>query len=174
MQAIKTIGVALAALLLPHAAAAESWQTLEASDYPAAVRSTLDGVRAACKEAGQQVPEYPQAGVTIIDLDRDGSKDILLDAWRACSVPIKGGGGCNTAGCIIQIFKQVGPHRWKLIFDETLGTDWFLSTSQEGYFRLMALSVSRKIQDRCPDPSGSSCDYLLYWKHHRWVWSRIR
>jgi hypothetical protein len=161
-------------LLLPHVAVAESWQTLDASDYPAEVRTILDEVRGGCREAGQQVSEDPQAGVTIIDLDRDGSKDILLDAWHACEVPVKGGGACNTAGCDIKIFKQVGPHSWKLVFDETIGMDWFLSASQEGHFRLMALSVSRKIQDRCPDPSGSTCDYLLYWKHNRWVWSRIR
>ena len=134
----------------------------------------LADVRNGCREAGQLPSEDPQAGVTIIDLDRDGSKDILLDAWHACDVPVKGGGACNTAGCIIQIFKQVGPHRWKKVFDETLLTDWFISVSEEGHFRLMALSVSRKISDRCPDPSGGTCDYLLYWKHKRWVWDRIR
>jgi hypothetical protein len=116
----------------------------------------------------------PQAGVTIIDLDRDGSKDILVEGWRACSIQIKNFGACNTAGCDLQIFKQIGPHNWKSVFDETIDPVWFLSASQEGYFRLMALSVSRKITDRYPDPSGSMCDFLLYWKHGRWVWDRIR
>ena len=137
------------------------------------MKKGLDDVRSACKGEEHEVVDDPQAGVTIIDLDRDGSKDILLEAWRACSVEMKGG-GCNTAGCVLQIFKQVGPHEWKSVFDETIDPIWFLSASQEGYFRLMALSVSRKTTDRCPDPSGSACDYLVYWKHGRWVWDRIR
>jgi hypothetical protein len=174
MNPTKAIGVALVALLIPHVAIAAGLQGLEPSEYPAEVATALADVRNGCREAGQLPSEDPQAGVTIIDLDRDGSKDILLDAWHACDVPVKGGGACNTAGCIIQIFKQVAPHRWKMVFDETLLTDWFLSVSDEGHFRLMALSVSRKISDRCPDPSGGTCDYLLYWKHKRWIWDRIR
>lgn len=86
----------------------------------------------------------------------------------------QGGGACNTAGCNIKIFKQVSPKAWKLVFDETLGSDWFLSTSQEGHFRLMAISVSRKIDSRCPDPSGSTCDFLPYRKNKRWIWQRIK
>ena len=163
MKATKTLGIALAALLLPHLAIAETWLTLEASEYPPEVKKGLDDVRSACKGEEHEVVDDPQAGVTIIDLDRDGSKDILLEAWRACSVEMKGG-GCNTAGCVLQIFKQVGPHEWKSVFDETIDPIWFLSASQEGYFRLMALSVSRKTTDRCPDPSGSACDYLVYWE----------
>jgi hypothetical protein len=173
MKATKTLGVALAVLLLPHIAVAETWLTLEASEYPPEVKKALDDVRSACKGEEHEVVDDPQAGVTIIDLDRDGSKDILLEAWRTCSVEMKGA-GCNAAGCVLQIFKQVGPHKWKSVFDETIDPVWFLSASQEGYFRLMALSVSRKITDRCPDPSGSACDYLLYWKHGHWVWDRIR
>jgi hypothetical protein len=80
----------------------------------------------------------------------------------------------NDAGFLVGECVQVGPHKWKSVFDETIDPVWFLSASQEGYFRLMALSVSRKITDRCPDRSGSACDYLLYWKHGRWVWDRIR
>jgi hypothetical protein len=173
MKAIKTLAIALAAMLLPHLALAESWQTLDAADFPPDVKKGLDEVRSACKEEGHEVIDDPQAGVTIVDLDRDGSKDIILAAWHACTVEMKGG-GCNTAGCILQIFKQVGPHSWKSVFDETIDPVWYLSASQEGYFRLMALSVSRKITDRCPDPSGSECDYLVYWKRGRLVWDRIR
>lgn len=174
MKATKTLSIALATLLLPHLAIAETWQTLEASEYPPEVKKVLDGVRSECKEAGNEVVDDPQAGVTIIDLDRDGSKDILVEGWRACRVEIKNSGACNTSGCDLQIFKQISHHKWKSVFDETIDPVWFLSASQEGYFRLMALSVSRKITDRCPDPSGSACDYLVYWKHGRWVWDRIR
>jgi hypothetical protein len=174
MKSATSIAAALAVLALPGAALAESWLTLDPADYPPEVRSVLDQVRGACKEEGGEPVGDPQAGVTIIDLDRDGSKDILVDGWRACSVQFKGSGACNTAGCDTKIFKQTRPHRWKLVFDETIDPNWFLSASQEGHFRLMALSVSRKITERCPDPSGSACDYLLYWKHGRWIWDRIR
>jgi hypothetical protein len=121
VKATKMIGVTLAVLLLPCAAVAETWQTLDASNYPAEMRKILDEVRVGCKEAGQQVSEDSQAGVTIIDLDRDGSRDILLDAWRVCDVPVKGGGACNTAGCDIKIFKQLGQHKWKLVFKRSYG-----------------------------------------------------
>jgi hypothetical protein len=50
----------------------------------------------------------------------------------------------------------------------------FLSASKEGHFNLMAVSVSRKITDRCPDPAGSECDYLLHWKRNKFIWERIR
>ena len=79
MKATKTLGIALAALLLPHLAIAETWLTLEASEYPPEVKKVLYDVRSECKEAGNEVVDDPQAGVTIIDLDRDGSKDILVE-----------------------------------------------------------------------------------------------
>jgi len=91
-EATKTLGVALAVLLLPHIAVAETWLTLEASEYPPEVKKALDDVRSACKGEEHEVVDDPQAGVTIIDLDRDGSKDILLEAWRTCSVEMKGAG----------------------------------------------------------------------------------
>jgi hypothetical protein len=42
-----------------------------------------------------------------------------LPAWQACNVPTKGAGR-NTAGCVVQIFKQGGDHQWRMIFDETV------------------------------------------------------
>jgi hypothetical protein len=152
---------------------AESFLSLDQSEYPAAVKDALQQVRSACKEDGHQPLDYPQIGVTIIDLNRDGSKDILLEAWQACDVPTKGA-GCNTGGCDVQIFKQVGDRKWRMIFDETVDPKFFLSASKEGHFNLMAVSVSRKITSRCPDPSGSECDYLLYWKKNKFIWQRIR
>ncbi len=173
MKATRAIASVLAALLFPHIALAESWLTLDPSQYPDEVGQLLDQSRSDCKEAGAEVVDYPQAGVTIVDLNRDGSKDIILEAWRTCAVPLKGA-GCNTAGCDLRVFKQVGGRQWKLILDETVSSDWFLSASQKGHVRLMAVSISRKLSDRCPDPDGSVCDYLLSWKRGRWVWDRIR
>jgi len=147
---------------------------MEPSEYPAQVRQLLDQVRSGCKEEGNQPTEYPEAGVTIVDLDQDGSKDIILEAWRACEVQMKNFGACNTAGCELKIFKQVGAHRWELVLDETVSPDYFLSATEKGRVRLIALSVSRKISQRCPDPDGGSCDYLLSWKRGRWIWDRIR
>lgn len=161
-------------LMWPVAAVAESWLTLEPADYPQEVRMILDQVRSECKAEGHETVDAPGIGVTIVDLNRDGSKDIILEAWRVCSVEIKNFGACNTGGCDLKIFKQVGPHRWKPILDETIDPIWFLSASSEGYFRLMALSVSRKIADRCPDPDGLSCDFIVRWKKGRWAWDRIR
>jgi hypothetical protein len=145
---------------------------LDPSEFPPAVKEALQQVRSGCREDGHRPLDQPQVGVTIIDLNRDGSKDVLLQAWQACDVPTKGA-GCNTAGCDVQIFKQVGNHQWKMIFDETLSPQFFLSASEEGHFKLMAVSVSRKISARCPDPSGSECDYLLHWKRNKFVWERI-
>jgi hypothetical protein len=146
---------------------------LDPSQYPSEIKTIQNEVRSACREAGLQASEDPQAGVTIIDLDRDGSTDVLFEAWRSCEVEMKGA-GCNTAGCDLRIFRQVEPHRWESVFDETVAPSWFLSASEEGYLRLLAVSISRKISDRCPDPSGSVCDFLLYWKEGRFVWERIR
>jgi hypothetical protein len=174
MKAI-TVGGALALLLLlPYAAFAFSGVELDPSAYPREVREVLDKVRSECKEEGNTPTEYPAAGVTVVDLDQDGSKDIILDAWRACEAQIKNFGACNTAGCELKIFKQIGPGRYKSVLDEVVDPEYFLSASETGRVRLIALSVSRKITDRCPDPDGGSCDFLLRWKHGRWVWDRIR
>jgi hypothetical protein len=79
--------------MFPHVVLAESELTLEPFQYPAEVRKLLAQERSGCKEAGQEVVEYPQAGVTIVGLNRDGSKDIMLEAWLACAVSVKGFGG---------------------------------------------------------------------------------
>ena len=60
MKATKTIGVTLAALLLPHIAVAETQQTLDASDYPAEVKNLLDEARGACRENNGQVSKDPR------------------------------------------------------------------------------------------------------------------
>jgi hypothetical protein len=169
----KLIAALICSLAFAVPARAASFLSLDESEYPPAVTQALQEVRAACKESGHQPLNYPQIGVTVLDLNRDGSKDILLQAWQACDFPIKGA-GCNTAGCVIEIFKQVGAHKWKKIFDETVSPQFFLSASEKGYFNLLAISVSRKISDRCPDPSGGDCDYLLRWKGNKFVWDRIR
>jgi hypothetical protein len=170
---MKMIAAVLVFMALTALARAESFLTLEPADYPAVVTNALQQVRGGCREDGHQPLDTPHVGVTIIDLNNDGSKDILLKAWEACDVPTKGA-GCNTAGCDLQIFKQVGNREWKMIFDETLDPVLFLSASKEGRFNLMAVSVSRKISARCADPSGSECDYLIRWKKNKFVWERIR
>jgi hypothetical protein len=172
MVRLIAIGVVFCLSLAAQGRAA-SFLSLDKSEYPAAVNDALQQVRSACKESGHQPLDYPGIGVTIIDLNRDGSKDIVLRASQACDFPTKGA-GCNTAGCVVQIFKQVGNRKWRMIFDETLGTELFLSASNEGYFHLMAISVSRKITSRCPNPSDLACDYLLYWKKNKFIWERIR
>jgi hypothetical protein len=172
MKMVRVIALALCYLTLAAPAWAESFLSLDPSEFPAAVNEALQQVRSGCKEDGHQPVAEPQVGITIIDLNRDGSKDILLQAWQACDVPTKGA-GCNTAGCDVQIFKQVGNHQWKMIFDETVDPQFFLSASKEGHFNLLAVSISRKITNRCPDPSGSECDYLLHWKRNKFVWERI-
>jgi hypothetical protein len=173
MKSLKVIAFFLVALLVPKFAAAESWLTLDASEYPPQVKDILNGVRHQCQEDGQSASEDPQAGVMIVDLNHDGSKDIVLDAWRACQSEIKGSNACNTAGCDLKIFKQVGRQYWNMVLDETVDPTWFLSASKEGYFHLLAVSVSRKVS-RCPDPSGNNCDFLVYWKRGNFLWSRIR
>ena len=169
----KLIALVLCCLTLATPARTESFLSLDPSEFPTAVNAALQQVRSVCKEYGHQPLDDPQAGITIIDLNGDGSKDIFLQAWQACDIETKEA-GCNTAGCVVQIFKQVGNNQWRVIFDETLNPQFFLSTSKEGHFNLMAVSVSRKISDRCSDPSGSECDYLLHWKRNKFIWERIQ
>lgn len=168
----KVITLVLCCLTLATPARTESFLSMDSSEFPAAVNGALQEVRNVCKENGHQPLDDPQAGITIIDLNGDGSKDIFLQAWQACDMPTKEA-GCNTAGCVVQIFKQVGDHQWKVIFDETVDPQFFLSTSKEGRFNLMAVSVNRKISNRCSDPSGNVCDYLLHWKRNKFIWERI-
>jgi hypothetical protein len=170
---VRLVALVLACLSLTARAQAESFLSLDPAEFPTAVKNALQQVRDACREAEHQSFDDPQVGITILDLNGDGSKDILLQASSACEFPTKGA-GCNTAGCDLQIFKQVGNRQWKMIFDETLGEQPFLSASETGHFNLMAVSVSRKIGARCSDPSGTGCDFLIYWKKNKFVWERIR
>ena len=162
--------VLLAVISLPLAAATESSQSLDAANFPDEVRTVLDEVREACKEARLTPSTDPQAGVTIIDLDRDGSKDIFLNASKACETRFKGNGVCRTGGCEISIFKQIGKSQWKKVFSESVG-DLFLSASSDGHFGLMALTVSSKVSDRC---GQDTCDYLVYWNRGDWLWKKIQ
>lgn len=163
--------VAVLCLLVWGPAEAETLLKLEATAFPPEVKAILQQVRSECRQEGQKAVDDPQAGVTIVDLDRNGSKDIVLEAWRACSVDIKNFGACNTAGCELKIFKDGGGGHWKKVLDEMVG-NWFLSTSKEGYVRLMAVTVSHKLR-KCPN-EVPGCDFLIYWEDGDWRWQRLR
>ena len=173
MKTARLIALVLFSLVLASQVRAESFLSMDPSAFPAAVKDLLQDVRHRCREAGHRPLDVPGLGITILDLNGDGSRDILLQAWQVCDFPTKEA-GCNTGGCEMQIFKQVGKRRWTKIFDETLDPQIFLSASKEGHLNLMAVSVSHKIKARCPDPSGNECDYLVYWKKNGFVWERIR
>ena len=149
-------------------------QPLKYGDYPKEVRDTLEEVRKNCLEQGKEVALEQDAGVTIVDLNRDGSQDILLDAWRACEVKFKANGVCTTYGCNVKVFKHTAPNKWIKVLDEPVG-DLFLSVSSKRYFILAAVSITGKHSKLCGgSPTSDYCDYLLYWKSGRWVWNKIR
>ena len=173
--------VCAGALLAPAAffnsAAAQSSDSL-LSRLP---REARDGIREArqwCKAngGGQDQNDFADAGLEQIDLNGDGARDIVVD-WRNVACGAAGGGGCSNRGCDLDIFKQTGPGAWKRVFHEHV-SGHFMSTSYQGRFRLLAVSLvggNAQCKAKPTEPSShEACDALVYWRGGQWAWQPIK
>lgn len=71
---------------------------------PREARIQISATRQFCKEAGAAAPQSVDDGLSSIDLNGDGSRDILLD-WQYIACGVAGGGGCSNRGCDLEIYK---------------------------------------------------------------------
>lgn len=144
---------------------------------PVETQNSIAEAREFCDQAGVRKAS-PDQGLEQIDLNGDGSRDILVD-WQnvACGAP--GGGGCSNRGCNLDLYKQTKSGTMKLVFSEHL-QKYFVSTDYAGKFRLLAVTVQGG-NEKCPAEASESepashlyCDALVYWQQGAWRWQPIK
>jgi hypothetical protein len=168
----------MSAVVCVNGAPAQEMTQQQYDQLPKELRDTVREIRASCKELDPEFKPYAiDQGITIVDLEGTRSRDIMLDAEDVCNGRMAGA-NCTNRGCDLKIWKQTGATSWRKIFDEHLHRK-FISLSEDNRFRLMAVSIYAG-DPRCkPNPkashtSGQSCDLLVYYRNHAWVWQKIQ
>jgi hypothetical protein len=161
-----------------HLAFAQTMSQTQYDQLPQEVRNTVRDIRNSCKEDNPDFKPYAiDQGITIVDLDGSGSRDIMLDAENVCD-GAHAGANCSNRGCDLAIWKQTGKTSWKKIFKEHLHRK-FISLSEDSRFQLMAISIYAGDLRCKPDPkrnytSGQSCDALVSYRNGSWIWQKIQ
>ena len=150
---------------------------MQYQQLPNDVRHYVESIRESCIALDPQSKPYDSMqGITVVDLDGEGSRDLLVDTEQLCNGWLKGA-NCNNRGCVMKIWKQVGQQSWKKIFDKNLFRK-FISLGKGNRFRLMAVSIYAGDPHCKPDPgkdytSGQSCDALVFYLGNAWRWEKI-
>jgi hypothetical protein len=170
--------IAALAILSQFEPALAEMPDLQYQQLPADLRNYVEGVRQSCKELdGEFKPYNLMQGITVVALDTEGSRDLLVDAEELCNARMAGA-NCTNRGCDLKIWKEVGQRSWRKIFDEHLHRK-FISTSEQGRLKLMVVSVYAG-SPRCgPLPgrnytSGQSCDAMVRYRNGSWIWEKIQ
>jgi hypothetical protein len=83
-------------------------QTMRFQDLPREVRSHVDEIRRSCKELDADFKPYDaMQGISVIDLNGDGSRDLMVDNEEVCNSHMAGA-NCSNRGCDLIIWKQAG------------------------------------------------------------------
>lgn len=145
---------------------------------PKSVRDQVEATRKECRDLNpQSVSDYAMAGIAIVDIEGDGSSDILVDNRDVCSSRMAGA-NCTNRGCDLAIFKQTGPARWTRVLsmhahDRFISRDW-----ETGRLRIIIVSIYAG-DPRCKPPknhefpSGKSCDVIGRYRAGRWIWEKV-
>jgi hypothetical protein len=144
---------------------------------PPEIRHYVERIRKSCRELYAPYRARTKLqGIRVIDLNGDGSRDLMIDAEHLCAdwVP---GANCSNRGCDLKIWKQVGRNSWKKIFDEHLYKKT-ISIGGNGRLNKMAVSVYAGGPHCDPDSgksytSGQSCDATVYYRDNHWIWEKV-
>ena len=117
-------------------------------------------------------------GFTTIDLDGDGSRDLMVDTVDLCNRCFFGANCSNRGGSDLVIWKQVGRRSWKKVFDHHLYRKFISLNGERQKFQLMAVSIYAGSPQCKPAPgkdyrSGQACDALVRYRDGNWVWEKI-
>jgi hypothetical protein len=145
---------------------------------PDDLRKYVDDIRQHCKEndEGSQ-PKNPMQGISVVDLNDDGLKGLMVDAEQLCTTWIPGG-NCSNRGCDLKIWKQTGRRTWQPVFDEHVSRK-FVSVDEKGTLKLIAVSIWAGSPHCEPVAgktytSGESCDAIARYKDGKWAWMKIK
>ena len=152
---------------------------MQFQELPSEVQKHINAVRQSCKELDPDFKPYDaMQGIEVIDLNGDGSRDLLVNNEYVCNGRMAGA-NCTNRGCDLLLWKQVGGRFWKKIFQEHLYRNFVSINGETRRFQLMAVSIYAE-DPRCkPIPrkeytSGKSCDLLVSYRNGQWVWELIR
>jgi hypothetical protein len=149
------------------------------SELPKEIRDTAGEVRGRCKEAdvdGGEMRFDDWQGIYLVDLNGDGSDDIVVDHEHLCNGRMAGF-NCSNRSCQFEVYKQVGKGKWRKVFDEYLHDKYIVA---EGYRFQMLIAKIWAGDARCkPDPkeeypSGRACNLFVTYKGGKWNWQKIR
>jgi hypothetical protein len=151
---------------------------LEFNELPGEIRAHAAEIRKQCSESNPEMKFQDMQGIGVLDLNGDGSRDLVVDNEGLCDAHIAGA-NCTNRGCDMLIYKETGKGRWRKIFEEHL-YEKFLAIDRET-IRLQLMVASIYAGDpRCrPNPkkqytSGNSCNLIVRYRGNKWDWQLIR
>ena len=81
---------------------------MQFQELPKNIQTSVAQTRDSCKEMDTDFePHDAMQGITVIDLDGDGSRDLMVDNEELCNARMAGA-NCTNRGCDLTIWKQVG------------------------------------------------------------------
>jgi hypothetical protein len=115
---IALIGAGLLAVLAlgwPLSPALSQSSGMQFKDLPPEVRKHADGIRQRCRDLGGGGAfrlHHRMQGISVIDLDGDGSRDLMVDTIDLCNSCHFGANCSNRGGSDMLIWKQSGRRSW--------------------------------------------------------------
>lgn len=168
----------LAVFALSTAAATQP-AGIEYGDLPADVRKHVEEVRRSCTElVPDSAPVDGMQGISVIDLDGDGSQDVMVDNRDLCKDHMAGA-NCSNRGCDLVIWKQGKGRSWSKVFDEHLHGNFVSVDAISGRFHLLIGAIYAG-DKRCEPPPGvdymssQSCDVVATYDKGKWTWQTTR
>lgn len=172
---MKSIFISCAINLLLIEGASAHRTDIQFNHLPQEIQQHVVEVRQSCRELhaeGLRVAS-PVQGVTVVDIENDGSTDFLVDNEEICGTHMAGA-NCSNRGCDILIWQQRRT-RWVKVFEEHLHAKFISINESNRHLQMMAVSIYAG-DERCnPDPnidytSGKSCDRVVVFKRGSWRW----
>jgi hypothetical protein len=151
---------------------------LEFQQLPKEIRDHAVDVRGACKKAKPDMTFTDMQGIVVLDLNGDGSRDIIVDDEGLCSGRLAGE-NCSSRSCDVLIYKEEPRGQWRKIFDEHLYDKHLAIDWETMRLQLMVASIYAG-DPRCqPKPKreyalGRSCNLIVTYRKSRWIWQLIR
>jgi len=152
---------------------------MQFKNLPPEVRKYADGIRQRCRDLGGAFRLHDtMQGISVIDLDGDGSQDLMVDTIDLCNSCHFGANCSNRGGSDMLIWKHAGRRSWKKIFNHHLYRKFISLGGENGKFQLMAVSIYAGSPQCRPAPgkdylSRDVCDALVRYRNGKMVWEKI-
>ena len=175
MSQLRSLLIAILALWVSDLAAQD---LVNFRELPKEVRDLVVEVRNSCRDLNPTMTFNDMQGVQILDLNGDGSRDLVIDNEAVCGEHMAGA-NCSNRGCDMIIYKEIGRSQWRRIFKEHLYAKFLAINWDTMRFQLMVASIFAGDAWCEPAPrkeytSGQTCNLLVTFHNNRWNWQRIK